>query len=94
MPARLSSTTLCGKESCNLLSPRITLIPGHKSKRNMKTIFLRQFSLSRFLAKTLRINQPAMKNFLENMSFRVDVKLKVSALTYKINTHNMSGVRS
>ena len=38
-------------------------IPGQRSKRNMKKkIFLRrEETLSRFLAKTLRINKPAMK---------------------------------
>ena len=35
-----------------------------------------------------------MKMFLKNLLFGVDVKLKVPPLTYKINAHNMSGVRS
>ena len=48
----------------------------------------------RFLAKTLRVNKPAMKRFLKNLSFGVDVKLKVPSLTYEIKEHNMSGVRS
>ena len=30
---------------------------------------------SRFLAKTLRANKPAMKKYLKNLSFIVDVKL-------------------
>ena len=50
--------------------------------------------ISRFLAKTLRVNKPAMKNFLKNLSLGVDVKLYVPPLTYKINAHNISGVRS
>ena len=43
----------------------------------MKKIFLRFLPLSRFLAKTLRVNKPAMKKFLENLSFGVDIKLYV-----------------
>ena len=35
-----------------------------------------------------------MQRFLKNPSFRVDVKLQISSLTYKINAYNMSGVRS
>ena len=54
-------------------------IPGQASKRNMKKkrkIFLRRFPLSRFLAKSLRLkNKPAMKKFLKNLSFGVDIKL-------------------
>ena len=56
-------------------------IPGQTSKRNMKKLFLRRFPLNRLLAKTLTVNKPAMKKFLKNLS-------------YKINAHNMSGVRS
>ena len=36
-----------------------------------KKIFFRQFHLSRFLAKSLRVNKTAMKNFLKNLSFGV-----------------------
>ena len=50
--------------------------------------------LSRFLAKTLRINKPAMKKFLKNLAFEVDVKLYFLPLTYKNNARNLSGVRS
>ena len=35
-----------------------------------------------------------MKYFLKNLSFGVDGKLYFPPLTYKINAHNMSGVRS
>ena len=58
-----------------------------------KKIFLRRFALSRFLAKTLRVNKPVMKKFLKNLSSGVDVKLVAPPLMYKINAHNMSGVR-
>ena len=45
-----------------------------KTKKEKK-IFLRRFPLSRFLSKTLKVNKPAMKKFLKNLSFGVDVKL-------------------
>ena len=35
-----------------------------------------------------------MKSFSKNLSFGVDFKLQVPPLMYKINTHNLSGVRS
>ena len=57
-------------------------------------IFLRRLPLSRLMAKTLRVNKAAMKKILKNLSFGVDVKLQVSPLLYKINTHNISGVRN
>ena len=69
-------------------------IPVQSSKMKYKKIFLRRLPLSRFLAKTLRVNKTAMKKFLKTLSFGVDVKLQVPPLTYKINAHNMSGVRS
>ena len=50
--------------------------------------------LSRFLTKTLRVNKPAMKQFLKNLSVGDDYKLKVPSLKYKINAHNMSDVRN
>ena len=50
--------------------------------------------LSRFMAKTLRVNKAVIKKFLKNQSFRVDVKLQVPPLTYKITAPNMSYVRS
>ena len=48
-------------------------------------------SSSRFLVKTLRANKPAMKKFLKNLSFGIEVPL---TFTYKINAHNMSGAGS
>ena len=35
-----------------------------------------------------------MKNFLKNLSLAVDVRLHFPPLTYKINAHNKSDVRS
>ena len=43
-------------------------IPGQPLKRNMKKIFPPLFPLSRFLAKTLRVNKTTMKNVLKNLS--------------------------
>ena len=56
-------------------------------KRTIKKFF-RLFQLSRFL-EIIR-NKPAMKKFLKNLSFRVNVKLQASPISYIINTHNMS----
>ena len=36
----------------------------------------------------------AIKKFLKNLSFGVDVKLQVPPLMYKINAYSMSGVKS
>ena len=36
----------------------------------------------------------AIQKFLENLAFGADDKLYVRPLTYKINAHNMSGVKS
>ena len=38
--------------------------------------------------------KPALKKFLKNLSFGVDIELQVPPFTYKIKAHNMSGVRS
>ena len=35
-----------------------------------------------------------MKKFLKNLLFGVDAKLQVPPVTYKINAHKMSGVKS
>ena len=45
--------------------------PSQTSKHNTKSIS----SLSRFLAKILRVNKIAMKSFSKNLSFVVDFKL-------------------
>ena len=60
-----------------------------------KKILLWRLALSRFLAKTLRVNKSALKKFLKNLSFGAGFELYgVPSLTYKINAHNMSAVRS
>ena len=51
-------------------------IQGQTLKRNIKKkTVLRRIPFSRFLAKTLRVNKPAMKKFLKILSFGIDVKL-------------------
>ena len=56
-------------------------------------IFLRRLTLSRFLAKTMRVNKISIR-FLKkkNLSFRIDFILQTPSFIYKINTHNISGV--
>ena len=54
--------------------------PGFESQarhqNEIRKVVLRRFPLSRFLAKTLRVNKIAMKSFSEkNLSFGVDFKL-------------------
>ena len=53
--------------------------PGFESQarhqNKIRKVFLRRFPLSRFLAKTLRVNKIAMKSFSKNLSFGVDFKL-------------------
>ena len=73
-------------------------IPDQTSKRNMKKTkyFFGNFLSADFWQK-LRVNKSAMKQFLENLLFRIDIKQQVSLtvrLTSAINVHNMSGVRS
>ena len=44
-------------------------------KNEIRKIFLQRLLLSRFRAKTLRVNKPVMKKVLKNLSFGVDIKL-------------------
>ena len=44
--------------------------------------------------KILRVNIIAMETVLKNLSFRIDFKLYLPSLIYKVNAHNISGVRS
>ena len=68
-------------------------IPGQTSKRNTKSISS-TISSQQISGKTLRINKIAMKTFSKNLSFGVNFKLQVPPLMYKLNTHNISGVRN
>ena len=94
---RYTNTLVCWLVKCKV---RVR-IPVQASKRNMKIkIFLRRFPLSRFLSKTLSVNKPDMKNFLKKKKKKKsNVWNRLSTvgpkpLTYKINAHNMSGMRS
>ena len=80
---------------CRLIRRKILgSYPRSVIKNEIRKIFLRRVPLSRFLAKTLRVNKPAMKNFFKILLFGGNIKLQVPPLTYKINAHNMSGVRN
>ena len=45
----------------------------HQNK--IRKVYLRRFPLTRFLAKTLKVNKIAMKSFSKNLSFGVNFKL-------------------
>ena len=47
-------------------------------------------NLSHFWQKFWKLNKPARKKFLKNLSFEVDFKLQFPPITDKINTHNIS----
>ena len=63
-------------------------MPGQSSIMKYEKYFLGDFLSADFWQKTLRVNKSAMKKFLKNLSFEVDIKLLVPPLTYKINAHN------
>ena len=44
--------------------------------------------------KNFKRKKNCYEKLLKNKSFRVDFTLKVPPLMYKINAHNLSGVRS
>ena len=54
----------------------------------------RRHPLSRFLAKTLKVNKIPMKSFSKNLLFGIDFKLLIPPLIYKINSHSISGMRT
>ena len=69
-------------------------VPGQTSKRNTKSISL-AISSQQISGKNSESKwKIAMKSFSKNLSFEVDFKLQVPPLMYKINTHNISGVRN
>ena len=61
--------------------------PGFESQarhqNEIRKEFLRRFPLSRFLAKTLRVNKIAMKSFSKNLSLGFDFKQQIPPLVYK-----------
>ena len=79
-----------GRLICWLIKRKVRIhTPSQASNRIMKRIrFFRRFP-QQILAKTRRVNKPAMKK-----SSLVDDKLQFTLLAYKINVHNLSSVRS
>ena len=66
-----------------LLDVRPGFEPQARQQNKIRKVFLRRFPPNRFLAKTLRVNKNCHEKFF-----------KKSPLMYKINTHNISGVRN
>ena len=60
----------------------------------LKEIFFRAVSSQQISAKALGVNKSGLKIFFQKQSFGVDLKLYISPLTYKINVHNMHGMRN
>ena len=75
-----------------LLDVKPEFEPQARHQNEVQKIFLQRFPLSRYVAKTLRVNKISMKSFSKILSFGVDFKLQVPPLIYKIRTHNISGV--
>ena len=76
------------------LKPGIVSMVRHQNEIGKK-IFLQRFLLTRFLAKALSVNKICHEKVSQkNLSFGVNIKLEVEALTYKIITHNMHDVRN
>ena len=82
------------RQCVGLLDVKAGLEHQIRHQNKIQKVFLRQFPLSGFLAKPLRVNKIAMKSSSKNLLFEVDFKLQVRQLMYKINTHNISGVRN
>ena len=82
------------RQRVGLLDEKPRLESQARHQNELRKVFLRRFSLSSFLAKTLRVNKITVKSFSKNLYFGVDFKLQVPPLIYKINTHNISGVRN
>ena len=61
---------------CRLIKRKsLSWYPRSVIKYEIWKIFLRPIRLRRFLRRTLRVNKPALKKFLKNLAFGVDVKL-------------------
>ena len=61
--------------SVGLLDEKSGFESQARHQNKIRKVFVRRFPLSRFLAKTLRVNKIAMKSFSKNLSFGVDFKL-------------------
>ena len=64
-------------------------------KTKYEKYFFADFLSADFYQKLLRVNKIAMKMFSKNLSFGVDFKtVSPQPLMYRINSHNLSGVRN
>ena len=63
------------RQCVGLLDIKPGFEPQARHQNKIQKVCLRRFPLSRFLAKTLRINKIAMNSFSQNLSFGVDFKL-------------------
>ena len=75
------------------------LSQGSSPRPNIKTKYKKYFfsaiSFQQISGKnSVKVNKIAMKSFSKNISLGVDYKLQVPPLMYKINKHNVSGVRN
>ena len=59
------------KHNTGFFDPFFRIVKNRKAHQTMPIIFIFQ----KFLAKTVRVNKPAVKKFLKNLLFGVDVKL-------------------
>ena len=62
--------------------------------KQKKQIFLRRLPLSRFLAKTRKVNKISKKNFSKICHSKSTLNFNVLPLMYKMNALVISGVRS
>ena len=62
-------------KSLQLLDVKPGFEPKARHQNKIQKLFLRRFSLSRFLAKTLRVNKSCHEMFLKKLSFGMDFKL-------------------
>ena len=91
------NTLLLRKPSCHSCRSLVgsllayqTSSPDQASKQHMK----KKNISSAISDKNFGGRKSAMKKFLKNLSFGVEVKLQVPPLMYGINAHNMNSVRS
>ena len=84
----MASMPQCSWQCFCLLDVRAEFKPQVRNQNENTKIFFRRLTLSRFLAKILRVNTIAMKKILKNLSLGIDVKLQVPPLMCKIKTQH------
>ena len=76
IPCLCKTKSPCSSRYCvGLLHEKSGFEPQTRHQNKIQKVIFRRFPLSRFLAKTLRVNKIAMKSFSKNLSFAVDFKL-------------------